>query len=88
MKNILAENMLRFAPKNLTESDKNKLRSILTEKREVTYAENMLATNSYKNAIGTPTSVVVDNSTEKYVYFETLHDRLYFYILVYDVIHL
>jgi hypothetical protein len=75
MKNILAENMLRFAPKNLSESDKNKLRSILTEKREVAYAENVLGTKSYTNAVGTPTSVVVDFSTNKYVYFETLNDR-------------
>ena len=31
LKNILAENMLRFGPKNLSESDKRRLQSLLTE---------------------------------------------------------
>ena len=34
LKNILAENMLRFGSKNLSESDKRRLQSLLTEATE------------------------------------------------------
>lgn len=49
MKNKLAENMLRFGPKNLTESEKKNL-SKLVEQAEQPQMSNIALTDAHKNA--------------------------------------
>ena len=49
MKNTLAENMLRFGPKNLTEAEKQKL-SKLTEQTDQLQMSNIALTDAHKNA--------------------------------------
>jgi hypothetical protein len=52
MKNILAENLLRFSPKNLTESEKKNL-SKLTEQADETNS-NITLTDQFKNISTAP----------------------------------
>lgn len=68
MKNILAENLLRFAPKNLSESDKKNLRK-LTEAEE-SYSINLLITDSYENATSGNPTIVQDDAS--YIFFDTI----------------
>lgn len=71
LKNTLAENMLRFGPKNLSESDRRNLQRLMEDKK-VAYAENIRALASYKNATsGNPDVMNVDNSENKYIYIGT-----------------
>jgi len=67
MKNILAENMLRFGTKNISESN---IRKHLTEQGNNTGNVSLLITDSYKNATAGNPTIIQDDAD--YVFFDTI----------------
>ena len=71
MKNILAENMLRFGPKNLSNAEKNKLKR-LSEQPSIT--SDMIASAGFLNDPVPPYGVTRFNVNQKFIAVKKLQD--------------